>query len=120
MEPEKTINPELVKKCAEMSGVRLQEIDGKLIVMRPEVYAFEHCDALEPWPKIVYDPMNSDTWQKALQMALERDGWEFGYNESFGYWAQNLKKGFSHVMAESPAMRLLKVISSLTGVPLYV
>lgn len=120
MENERRVNPELVKKCAEISGIRVQEIDGKIIVMRPEVYAFEHCNALEPWPKIIYDPMNSDTWQKALVLALMRQhGWSFG-DASYEGLLWQAKREEVAICDESFPLLLLKCVSSQTGVPMYV
>jgi hypothetical protein len=101
MEPEKTINPELVKKCAEMIGAQIDLED--------------------------FDILNIED-REALQMALERDGWIFFAlieQKSVRSYAAardilDITTPGRWAIAESPALRCLACVSVMTGVPLYV
>lgn len=96
------MSPELLLKCAQKIGQLeafgigyIPVLDGDRVILkdtRPiteEVYGVA-APFLE-WPSLVFD-LENKSWQMDLQIALEKEGWEFKY------WS-----GTEEFVAESPA-----------------
>lgn len=116
----KRVNPEVVKKAAEMAHKDcIAEIgqDGN------QVFYARLSEASGIYQ---FNPLTSDDDAMKLGEALERDGWGFGYDSvREEYKARMVKYGGGNnwsdtvLYAETSAMRYLKCVSAMTSLPLY-
>jgi hypothetical protein len=115
MEPEKTINPELVKKCAEVAHPESVWINDDGLIVREQGAAY-------------FDPTQDDHWgmadAHALMRALMKEGWIFSRTSGSEPELRELyeaKTPLGHFCEdESFPLLLLKCASAQFNIPVWV
>jgi hypothetical protein len=67
--------------------------------------------------EIEFNPLTNPADRAALGEALEREGWEF-FCQNKRYVATNRRLKYDIQQAESPALRYLKCVEAMTGIPM--
>lgn len=120
----KTINPELVKKAAEVAIPTLRwqsayDANGDLVVFAEVVGDKIGGTDIK---RFEFDPLTSDSDAWALLLALLKEDWEIKWATVWRCWKADNKHIFfcgEYFRDESMAMLLLKCLSAMTGLPLY-
>lgn len=115
--PTERVNPALLLKAAEMARPIQYNEEGD------EWFIDKHgliCRVIltEPY-YVLFDPLTSDADAWALERALKKEGWDFGYWPELGFYiARPVTEIYQPLKDKSDTLLLLKCVSAQFNIPM--